>query len=253
MSEQEQHFPISLIFFRFLTGFGAGLTGTVIWGLILLFSWSIVGDILSPAEGQHTEMTGIGLQVQKENTHSLFLYIVIFAVFMATTVANLTYLFISSALEEKYSARFTGVTHVFFAALLFVFLLLPGYLVGNSLWGPVGIAVAALLHILLTGIFTFFTQEIITETKHLLVNLYGALLALAMFFFVGYILAKTTPAVASFLALPFLLGMFGAGNGIAEGVYHWFYQTYGNDVLHAERRFGADYAEEEVEDDNTDI
>ncbi len=245
-----EHFPISLIVFRFLSGFGAGLVGTIVWGLILFLSWSIVGDVLSPSDVQTNEF-GIKLSVPK--MHPLFIYIVIFAVFLATLAASIAYVFIFSTLEERYVAKATAITHVFFAGLLFVFLMIPVYIVAAKLWGPVGIAASAMLHAVILALFTFFVLEIIRNTKHLLVHLYGAVLALVLFFFFGTMLTKGTPAIVSFLTLPFLLGMFGTGNGVAEAVYHWFYQSYGNDVLNSERLFGADYAEEDEEPIDPDL
>ncbi len=236
------HYPISRIFLRFFAGFGAGLAGTMVWGLILFLFWSVVGDVLSPSDVETSEF-GITLTVKK--THPLFLYVMVFAVFMATLVANLSHSFIMSVMEERYHARSTTLTHVFFGSLIILFFFLPAYMLGAGMFGPTGIGVAALLHIVCTALFAFFVLEIVAGTKHLLVHVYGAILGIALFFFIGNVLAGGNTTIASFLLLPLLLGVFGGGNGIAEGVYHWISQTYSNDFLHTEKVYGGDYGQDE--------
>ncbi len=245
----DQPFYVSLVFFRFLGGFGAGLVGTVVWGLILFLTWSIVGDVLSPSDVQTTEF---GIQLGTDKMHPLFIYIVIFAVFIATLAANLAYILIASIVEEKYYSRSTALTHVFFGELVCLFFFLPAYIMGSKIYGTFGVAAAALLHTLCVGIFTYFVLEIIAAKKHMLVNVYGVILGIVLFFFLGTLFSKGSATVSSFLALPFMLGMLGTGNGIAEGIYHWFYHTYYNDFLNSDKRFGEEYGKEEEEQDEVD-
>lgn len=240
--------PISTTFFRFMTGFGSGLAGTIVLGLIVFLTWSIVGDVLSPSDVQETEF---GIQLKRDGAHPLFIYAVILAIFLATLAANIAQAFVSSLVEEKYSARSTAITQIFAGSLLLLFFFLPVYLVGNGFYGSIGIAFAGLFHAICLAIFTFFIMEIIAGTRYILVNLYGIILGITLFFFFGIIFSGHT-AIVVFLALPLLFGFLGAGNGIAEGVYNWFFHTYGSDFLNLDKRYGDDYGKTESEADEID-
>lgn len=244
----ENESPVATTFFRFMTGFGAGLAGTIVLGLIVFLTWSIVGDVLSPSDTQETEF---GIQVKREGAHPLFLYSVILAIFLATLAANIALAFVSSVVEEKYKSRSTAITQIFAGSLLLLFFFLPVYLIGNGFYGPSGIAFAGLFHSICLAIFTFFVMEIIAGTRYILVNLYGIILGITLFFFFG-IMFSGQAAVIVFLTLPLLFGFLGAGNGISEGVYNWFFHTYGSDFLNIEKRYGDDYGQEELASDEVD-
>ena len=240
--------PVSTTFFRFMTGFGSGLAGTIVLGLIVFLTWSIVGDVLSPSDVQET---AFGIQLKRDGAHPLFIYAVILGIFLANLAANIALTFVSSLVEEKYAARSTAITQIFAGSLLLLFFFLPVYLVGNGFYGSSGIAFAGLFHSMCLAIFTFFAMEVIAGTRYILVNLYGIILGITLFFFFG-IMFSGHPAITIFLTLPLLFGFLGAGNGIAEGVYNWFFHTYGSDFLNLEKRYGDDYGKNEVEADEID-
>lgn len=240
--------PVATTFFRFMTGFGSGFAGTIVLGLIVFLTWSIVGDVLSPNVVQET---AFGIQVKRDGAHPLFLYAVILAIFLATLAANIALAFVSSIIEEKYKSRSTAITQIFAGSLLLLFFFLPVYFIGNIFYGPNGIAFAGLFHSICLAIFTFLVMEVIAGTRYILVTLYGIILGMTLFFFFGIISSGHT-VIMLFLALPLLSGFLGAGNGIAEGVYNWFFYTYGNDFLNLENRYGDDYGKSESEADEID-
>ncbi len=235
-------FPISIIFFRFIAGFFSGVIGTVILGLILFLTWSIVGDTLN----QPTDLNPtIGIQLDRPPAHPLFVYIVVFGVFIASLLSNISYTIGMNMLEEKYENRATSITQVFLSSVIILIIFLPAYIFANASFQVPGVAFAAILHTGFCAIFTYIVLETLTQTKYLLVRIYGIILGIAMFFVLESILLDTKATIAIFLSLPFLHGLLGMGNGISEGVYHWFFKTYANDFLHSERRFGQDYGVDE--------
>lgn len=245
-----QPFPISIIFFRFLSGFGAGMVGSIVWGIILLFAWSVVGGVLSDTVSNDV---AAGLAPAGSQIHPLFLYIVFLAVFLASLATTLSYVLIANAIESKYQARATSITHVFFGNLVILFFVLPVYMLGNVVHDAVGVGMAALLHVFCSGIYTMFVLEIIAGTKRPLLHLYGILLGIIIFFCFGMFIFDGNITIGTFLALPLLFGLFGAGNGISEGVYMWLARIYGNDFLLSEKLYGEDYGKSEepvAEDEN---
>ena len=57
----------------------------------------------------------------------------------------------------------------------------------------------------------------------------------------------------AFVALPLLLGMMSFGQGLTQLLYFWFADTYGNDFLDIEKRFGTDYGRDEVVEEKDDF
>jgi len=235
---------LSTIFIRFSLGFGSGGAGAIVLGLVLLFTWSIAGDVLSPSTYQIQDEFGQTLSY-KENTHPLFLSVVIFAVFLATLVANLFYCLIISTVEEKYVTKSTNVTHTFIGNLILLIIFLPVYLLSSSQFGAPGVAFTALFHTILVAILTFLIIEILSTHKYILVSVYGAFLGLSMFLCLINIIGFGNPTVLTFITLPLLLGLIGAGSAIAQMFYMWIQKLYDNDFLATDKRFGEDYGKKE--------
>lgn len=232
-----QSLRVSSVFTRFIVGFGAGFVGTIVLGIVLLLSWSIVGETLSPSDVIKNEF---GITISQNQTHPLFLSIVTLAIFLATLVANFVHTFLICLVEENYTKRSTALTHVFFGNLIFLLLTLPAYLLANSLFGPEGIAFAAVFHTVITAMFSAFILETLHQSRYLFVNLYGILLGITLFFVFG-ILTRDSQTMLTFMTLPILLGCIGFGTRITEVFYGWLYETYGVDVLNINTRFGNDY------------
>lgn len=240
------------IFLRFVGGFGSGLAGTIVLGIILFLTWSIIGETISQTEITKNEF---GVALNEQNTHPLFMGVILVAVFLASLVANLIYCVISTTIEEKYVARSTNLTQIFSGNLCILLFFIPLYLISNKSSGPDGITTVAISHIILTSLFTFFILEIFSTSKYIIVSLYGLILGLIIFLFLEILLSNNTTLLLSFLILPLLLASLGVGNGIVEMFYTWLQKTYGIDFLDSDRRFGSDYGKKEkiIDDDYNDL
>ena len=252
MDEIKENAPsFAKAFFRGLGGIGAGATGTIILGIILFLTWSIVGDTLAPKE---VEQTTFGIDLNESKAHPLFLSITILAVFLSSLIANLFYCVINSFLEEKYAyARATSLTHTFFGNLTILLIFIPIYFICSKVYGTEGVALAAITNITIGGLFTFLVLESLSTKKHMLVSIYGVITGLSIFIFFCTLLAGGTATIISFIAMPLLLGSLGFGGGAAAVFYSWIEDSYGNDFLNTEKRFGNDYqnAESEQRTDTT--
>jgi len=241
MQDKNTLIPLSTIFMRSFSGFVAGIAGSIVLGIVIILSWSIVGDTLM---GTGIEENEFGIAVDGNPTHPLFLSLVTLALFGATLTTNLVFTFLTTVTEEKYSLRATTLTQVFFGNLAILFLSLPVYLIFSGLFGPEGIAVAGVFHAIITIIFTSFVLEILNSPKTILITLYGILFALILFLFFGSMLIKANASVLAFLTLPLLGCFMGGGTGLSEVFYNWIYRLYGVDFLNLKTRFGKDYGKE---------
>lgn len=254
MNEKQLLTKITLpnVFINTLVGFAAGLLGTMVLGLILLLTWSIVGEVLAPTNQQVTSQLGEVL-THKQNTHPLFLSVVIWAVFMATLAANILQTVLISAIEERYTARATSLTQISIGNVIILLLMIPVYLMVSGQYGATGVAIAALIHCTLTVIFSVLAMEIIALKRYMLVSVYGLMVGLVLFFLCFNIFGNNNPTIMAFVALPLLLGMTAFGSGLTQLIYFWFADTYGNDFLDIEKRFGADYGREEMIEEKDDF
>lgn len=254
MGKKEPAADITLftIFLRFVGGFGAGLAGTIVLGIILFLTWSIIGETISQADVNKSEF---GVELNEQNTHPLFMGVILVAVFLASLVSNLIYCILSTTLEEKYQARSTNLTQIFSGNLCILVFLIPLYLISTKSNGVNGVTIVAVAHILLTTIFTFFILEIFSTSTYIIVSLYGLILGLILFLLFEILLAGNTTIILSFSILPLLLASLGAGNGIVEMFYYWLQKAYGMDFLDVDRRFGNDYGKKEkiIDDDFEDL
>ncbi len=239
MNKQKNIIPISIIFARGLAGFMAGFAGTIVMGIILMLTWSIVGDVLTQTIVSPNEFGGIN---QAPPTHPLFLSFVTLSIFGATLTASLVFTFLITVMDEKYSLRETSLAQVFIGNLIILFLMLPVYLIFSAMFKTEGIALAGLFHCLITTIFTFFVIELLNAKEKIFINLYGILIGLCLFAFLASLFGKNSTILA-FMVLPLLLTCVGAGNGLAEVFYNWFYRTYGVDFLNLSTKFGEDRKE----------
>ena len=231
---------LSTVFLRFFSGFGAGMVGTIVLGIILFLTWGIVGDALSSTANQVVSEGIPGLEL-KEKSHPLFLSVVILAVFLATLISNLSNSLISSVTEEKYQNRTTNLTQAFVGNLVILILFIPIYLISSGIYGPLGVKITGMAHICLASVFCYLAMEILSETKYLLLSLYGVITGIAIFAIMMNIIGSSSANLLSLAALPLLIGSIGAGSGISQMFYHWIQRTYGADVLESGKRFGDDY------------
>ena len=230
------------IFSRFLVGFGSGFIGTIVLGIVLFLSWSVVGETLSPSDVVKNEF---GINIQTES-HPLFISIITLAIFLATLAANISYVLLATMIDEKYSRRATALTQVFFGNLVILLLVLPAYAFSGQFFGQMGSAFAGVFHLIIGTFFSFFVLEALHQSEYLIVNIYGMILGLVLFFLIGGSLASSQSTASAFLLMfPVLLGGMSLGNRIAEVLYLWLYRNYGNDFLNVDTKFGSDYGEKD--------
>lgn len=234
---------LSGIFFRLLGGMWSGITGAIVLGILLFFTWPIVGEILSPPEINQNEF---GVYLNRPAIHPLFMSIVLVGVFLAGLIANLIYCIINSVLDDRYYLRATMITHTFIGNLVILVLMLPAYIIATQAYGSIGIAITAIVHTILASLFTFFVTEILSRSPYIFLSLYGAIVGLSLFVITANFMAGGSPTVLSFLTLPLLLGFLNAGNGIVEMFYFWFNKTYGVYFLETDKRFGTDYGDDSI-------
>ncbi len=250
MNQTQTKTELSDIFQRSFVGVAAGLLGFLVLGGVLLAFWSVLGDTLAPT--QENLVNEYGEVVQ--NTHPLFLAIVIMAVFLASVTANSSYVFLSSILDDRYaSLRATNLTQVFFGNIVLLLVFIPVYIVASNGYGAAGVAFVAGAQAVLSALFSFMAVEIISAFKSTLVSLYGVILGLAIFFLMMNLIGSSNPTIMSLVALPALLGSIGMGSGIASMFYEWTVASYGSEFLDPEKRYGADYGKAEKVDEDDDL
>ncbi len=247
MNEKQLLTKITLptVFINTLVGLSSGLLGTMVLGLILLLTWSIVGDVLIPTNQQTTSEFGEILS-HKENTHPLFLSVVILAIFMASLAANILKTILSTSLEERHTSPATALTHVGVGNVVLLLMMIPVYITISGQYGATGVAIVALIHSCLSAIFSVLTLELTSIRKYILVCLYGVIFGLVLFFVSFNIFGNNSPTIMAFVALPLLLGMMSLGQGLTQLLYFWFAETYANDFLDLDKQYGSDYGRDEV-------
>ena len=95
-------------------------------------------------------------------------------------------------------------------------------------------ALAGLLQVLLFNLYTILTLEIVNRNPYIIVSLIGALLGVVLFTAIITILftsAGDNLAITIILVQPIMMACMAITNSVAEGVYGWYYRTYGSDSL----------------------
>ena len=235
----EYNLTVPSLFSRFIVGFASGFVGMIVLAILFFSTWNIVGSTLSPISPDTEQQ--LGIQASETQTHPLFLEIILLAIFLSTMAANITYTFLSTIVYEEFTRKSTALTQVFFGNLVFLILLLPVYFSMNSHFGIQGIVISAVMHVVITSLFTFFVLQALHQSKYLVVNLYGNLFGLLLFAFLVTFFYDMDKIAAIFLAFPCFFGIMALGNRIVELLYAWFYRSYGVDFLNVDTRFGDDY------------
>ena len=247
MENKNQPLPISMIFSRTILGFGSGFAGSVILGIVLFASWSVVGDAITGAGVQTNEF---GIAISQTQTHPLFLSLVTLAVFLSVLGANLILTLLLCLVDEKYRFQSTMLTQVFFGNLGILFLMLPLYLILNGTFSTGGAALAGILHAVLAHFYAFWVAENLNQPSEVFLNSYGFILGIIIFTAFSGLLFGGSPTILVFLALPILHASTSFANALAEVFYRWVYRTYGTDFLNISTRFGADYGQKDSEVDS---
>lgn len=236
---------IPTIFFRTMAGFGAGLCGALVLGLILFLTWSVVGSSLTAESLQ--QLGSVNKVTEWNKPHPLFIWFILLGMFCSTLTASLVYNLLLGALEELYAAvRVTSIVHTFVGNIALLILLLPVYVTAGSSFGSSGISIAGILHILLGGLLSSCVLEILSKPSRVLTGLYGLLVSYALvgFFFFFFIEGNLT--IIILVMMPLMYGALAFGGGLVEGVYGWFSAMYGFDFLDIAHRYGGDYGQEDI-------
>lgn len=243
---KKQH-SIASLFTRFIIGFGAGFVGMIVLALILFLSWSIMGDYLQTTN----ELTdSLGSTIGQIETHSLFLILVVLAIFVSTLVTTLAHAFLNTLVDQYYTKRTTALTHIFYGNVVFLIFTLPLYVIMNKYFQTSGIIYIAIMHAFLTCFFSISVLQALHQAKYTLVNLYGNLFGLVLFLFMGVILLNIVdPFVLIFLAFPLFMGIMAIGNRFIELFYAFLYTKTGIDMLNIETTYGNDYGVPVIEKD----
>jgi len=249
-NQTRSNLTLASIFSRFLVGFASGFIGSIVLGIVLFLSWSVVGNTLSPTDVASPEL---GMNTGQQ-THPLFLSIITLAVFLSTLVGNMAYVFLITVVDEKYIRRSTALTHIFFGNLVTLLFMLPVYALASRTFGSSGVAMSAILHLVITSFLTLLILEVLHQSKYILVNAYGIFLGVILFFVVGSLLiGSSSSTLVLLLSLPLVLGMLAFGNRTAEVFYAWIYKSYGSDFLNIDTKFGQDYGQKETEGRDFDL
>ncbi|MCB9809728.1 hypothetical protein H6771_02005 [Candidatus Peribacteria bacterium] len=228
---------LALIFIRAAIGLGSGVLGAIILALVLLLSWNVVGDTLTPQDAITNEF---GVQQVLQPQNPLFLWFVLLAVFFGTLVANITHTLLVTVTEAISFNRGTVLTHVFFGHLVLLFPVLVLYLSASSGFSSDGVTMAALGHMTLMVVFTYWVQQTFRKDTSALVHLYGMVLGLIMAALLCMLLFSAGRTVLIFGMMPLLMGALYASNGAVHALYHWLTSLYGTEFLSSESTLGAD-------------
>ena len=248
MNKSPLPFPQTRVFSKFFIGFGAGFAGSIVLGIILFFSWSIVGGALSDISATQSadEIALASLDIKEQATHPLFLSVVMFGVFLSSLVANFTYVLLITTIFGQNKIRSTALTHAFIGNIIIGLLMLLVYIIGNMSFGASGVSSLGLFHWAVSVIFTILSLEVLQQSKYALVNLYGLILGLCLFGMLGSLFAVSNVALVAFLTLPLLMACLGIGDGWAKWFYNKIFHSYGSDILNVETRFGDDYGQKDA-------
>lgn len=229
---------VSKIFFQFWTGFGSGMIGSIILAIVILLSWKVVGDTLSPTD---VNLNEFGVTIDQQSTHPLFVHFITIAVFLGVLASNISFVALSSITNDRYNYRSTMVTHCFFGNLIVLILVIPCYIIFNAYLQSDGIAIAGIIHGLASAILSSLILEIVNRHEHSLVNIIALIASMIIFTWIAVPVYKSGSTLFVFLVMPLLMGTISATNSLAESIYAWVYQTYGKDSLNLNQRFGDDY------------
>ncbi|GEM_PF-1194855 len=241
-------FPHLRVFSQVFVGFSSGFAGSIVLGIILFFSWSIVGGTLSDiSENKTTEELALdALEIDESPAHPLFLSVVMMSVFLSALIANVTHVLLSTTIRGETEIRSTALTHVFIGNLVIGLLMLLVYILGNIMFGPTGVSILGIFHWTISVLFSVLSFEILRRSRYALVDLYGVVLGLCVFAGIASLMGITNIALVAFLTLPLLMACLGLGNGWAKYFYNAIFQSYGTDFLNVQTRFGDDYGQKDA-------
>lgn len=221
------HYPLSQVFVRFLVGGISGIFGSLFLGIAMFLTW----NILKPLLYSQIDIDGSVITTQLD---PIVVIIIGLFLFLATMVSNMIYTLFISVVDDKFEERKMGMSFVFIGGLILFLFMIPLYIyLSFFALETQGMAISGLLQVILFNIYTVMALEIVNRNKYLIVSLIG--LMIGIIFFTGVISiifsAGGQLAITILLIQPILMASTAITNSIAEGVYGWYYKTYGSDGL----------------------
>lgn len=222
------HYPLSQVFVRLLVGGISGIFGSLFLGVAMFLTWNILQKILY----QQIDVDG---SVITSSLDPIVVIIIGLFLFLATMVSNMIYTLFISVVDEKFSERKTGISFVFVGGLILFIFMIPLYIYLSFFAGleSKGMALSGILQVVLFNVYTILTLEVINRNKYLIVSLIGMMMGLVLFTGIISIIfsAGGNLAVTILLVQPVLMICTSISNSVVEGVYGWYYRTYGSDGL----------------------
>lgn len=221
------HYPLSQVFVRLLVGGISGIFGALFLGVAMFLTWNILQKILY----QQIDIDG---SVITASLDPIVVIIIGLFLFLATMVSNMIYTLFISVVDEKFSERKTGISFVFVGGLILFIFMIPLYIyLSFFALGTKGMALSGMIQVVLFNVYTILTLEIINRNKYLIVSLIGMMMGIVLFTGIISIIfsAGGNLAITILLVQPILMICTSITNSIVEGVYGWYYRTYGSDGL----------------------
>lgn len=222
------HYPLSQLFVRFFTGFVSGSSGALVLGIIMLTTWELIGTVMSPPQ------EAIDGSVVVAVLNPITVILVGISIFLATMLSNIVYTILISIVDEKYEQKRVGTAYVFIGGLILAMIMIPLYIYLSVAMGVDGIGICGVLHAILFSIYTILALEIVNQDKYIIVSLLGSLMGISIFTLFSVSIfrnAGENMTVLILTLLPLLLGCMSLANTMIEGLYGWFYRTYGTDAF----------------------
>lgn len=220
-------YPLSQVFVRLLVGGISGIFGALFLGVAMFLTWNILQKILY----QQIDIDG---SVITASLDPIVVIIIGLFLFLATMVSNIIYTLFISVVDEKFSERKTGISFVFVGGLILFIFMIPLYIyLSFFALGTQGMALSGMIQVVLFNVYTILALEIINHNKYLIVSLIGMMLGIVLFAGIISIIfsAGGNLAITILLVQPVLMICTSISNSVSEGVYGWYYRTYGSDGL----------------------
>ena len=211
---------------RATMGFGAGLMGIMILGIILLFSWSTMGEVLFGGTAGSVQ------EALSSRPSSVFLYITLLGIFLSTLCGSLMYVLILSHVEPNMkSCAFPLMTQLFWGHIIILLLIGPVYLLINTQYSQQVILIASFFHLLLSVIFTYLVSELWSQGASFLLSIYG--LVVGLIFFMLVVGAFGFPIL--YFSQPFLMASVCFSSIFTRILHGSLVSSYGVDLLNSGR------------------
>lgn len=224
-------------FATFLLRLIAGSVGGVLGSLVILLIFILGASILDPLT------SGSGL----DDVSPIFVFVVLIMIFLGSTVSNILSAWLMALSEGgKYRRISSSIYQIFIVNLIIFILLAPVYFITAGVNISITAYVIA-LQIVLSAQVSALILEVVSNSRHALVGVYGTTFAIllsaaGLFLLSGFV---ESPQILLFTALPVVWGSIAFVGGIFTILYGWIARTYDKDFLATDTNYGEDYGKKE--------